>query len=191
MSYLTNGYLNTVIDWIPGMEGIRLKDLPTFIRTTDADDIKLNFAIGEVENARNASALLFNTIDDLEKEVLEALSPTYPPIFTIGPLQLLLDQIPHEDALSPIKSNLWKEQGMIKSMRASVHAREDDTDTEKEMSGNEINNFLWNLEVKIAKIIETGATLGFNFHGKENEIVEVLKRMEQEDDELLKAIVGV
>ncbi|KAK1582955.1 hypothetical protein Q3G72_019779 [Acer saccharum] len=80
---------------------------------------------------------------------------------------------------------------MIKSMRASVHAREDNTDTEKETSGNEINNFLWNLEVKIAKIIETGATLGFNFHGKENEIVEVLKRMEQEDDELLKAIVGV
>ncbi|TXG65858.1 hypothetical protein EZV62_007133 [Acer yangbiense] len=111
MSYLTNGYLNTVIDWIPGMEGIRLKDLPTFIRTTDADDIMLNFAIGEVENARNASALLFNTIDDLENEVLEALSPTYPPIFTIGPLQLLLDQIPHEDALSSIKSNLWKEQG--------------------------------------------------------------------------------
>ncbi|KAK4851227.1 hypothetical protein QYF36_013439 [Acer negundo] len=110
MSYLTNGYLNTVIDWIPGMEGIRLKDLPTFIRTTDADDIKLNFAIGEVENARNASALLFNTIGDLENEVLESLSPTNPPIFTIGPLQLLLDQIPHEDALSSIKSNLWKEQ---------------------------------------------------------------------------------
>ncbi|KAK1581482.1 hypothetical protein Q3G72_006405 [Acer saccharum] len=111
MSYLTNGYLNTVIDWIPGMEGITLKDLPTLIRTTDVDDIMLNFAIGEFENARNASALLFNTIDDLENEVLEALPPTYPLIFVIGPLQLLLDQIPHEDALSPIKSNLWKEQG--------------------------------------------------------------------------------
>ncbi|KAK4851794.1 hypothetical protein QYF36_018489 [Acer negundo] len=120
MSYLTNGYLNTVIDWIPGMEGIRLKDLPTFIRTTDADDIKLNFAIGEVENARNASALLFNTIDDLENEVLEALYPTNPPIFTIGPLQLLLDQIPHEDALSSIKSNLWKEQaGKVCLLRES------------------------------------------------------------------------
>ncbi|KAI9165576.1 hypothetical protein LWI28_016713 [Acer negundo] len=70
MSYLTNGYLNTVIDWIPGMEGIRLKDLPTFIRTTDANDIMVNFALGGVENARNASALLFNTIDDLEHEVL-------------------------------------------------------------------------------------------------------------------------
>ncbi|GKD92888.1 hypothetical protein Tco_1372725, partial [Tanacetum coccineum] len=26
-SYLTNGYLDTVIDWVPGMEGIRIKDL--------------------------------------------------------------------------------------------------------------------------------------------------------------------
>ncbi|KAK4859422.1 hypothetical protein QYF36_005172 [Acer negundo] len=64
LSYLTNGHLNTVIDWIPGMEGIKLKDLPTFIRTTDPGDIMMNFALGEVENARNASALIFNTIYD-------------------------------------------------------------------------------------------------------------------------------
>ncbi|XP_028106816.1 7-deoxyloganetin glucosyltransferase-like [Camellia sinensis] len=39
-SYLTNGYLDTVIDWIPGMNGIRLKDLPSFIR---AIDIKVHY----------------------------------------------------------------------------------------------------------------------------------------------------
>ncbi|TXG52764.1 hypothetical protein EZV62_021933 [Acer yangbiense] len=112
LSYLTNGYLNTVIDWIPGMEGIKLKDLPTFIRTTDPDDFLMNFCLGEVENARNASALIFNTIYDLEGEILEALSSTYPPIYTIGPLQLLLNhEIPADDnSLSGIKSNLWKEQ---------------------------------------------------------------------------------
>ncbi|TXG52772.1 hypothetical protein EZV62_021941 [Acer yangbiense] len=111
-SDLTNGYLNTVIDWIPGMEGIKLKDLPTFIRTTDPDDIMMNFCLGEVENARNASALIFNTIYDLEGEILEAVSSTYPPIYTIGPLQLLLNhEIPADDnSLSAIKSNLWKEQ---------------------------------------------------------------------------------
>ncbi|KAK7823528.1 7-deoxyloganetin glucosyltransferase [Quercus suber] len=27
-SYLTNGHLDTIIDWIPGMKGIRLRDLP-------------------------------------------------------------------------------------------------------------------------------------------------------------------
>lgn len=103
--------MDTVIDWIPGMEGIRLKDIPSFIRTTDANDIVVNFAIGEVENARNATALIFNTFDDLEGEILEAISPTYPPIYSIGPLQLLLNQIPVLDnALSLVGSNLWKEQ---------------------------------------------------------------------------------
>ncbi|KAL5768309.1 hypothetical protein ACOSQ2_015092 [Xanthoceras sorbifolium] len=82
------------------MEGIKLKHLPSFIRTTDADDLMVNFAKGKVENARDASALLFDTIDDLEHEALEALSPTYPPIFAIGPLQLLLSHVPPEDALS-------------------------------------------------------------------------------------------
>ncbi|KAK1576923.1 hypothetical protein Q3G72_017520 [Acer saccharum] len=111
-SDLTNGYLNTVIDWIPGMEGKKLKDLPTFIRTTDPDDFMMNFCLGEVENALNASALIFNTIYDLEGEILEAVSSTYPPIYTIGPLQLLLNhEISDDDnSLSGIKSNLWKEQ---------------------------------------------------------------------------------
>ncbi|KAJ0010503.1 hypothetical protein Pint_32887 [Pistacia integerrima] len=35
---MENGYLDTVVDWIPGLEGIRLRDLPTFIRTTDPND---------------------------------------------------------------------------------------------------------------------------------------------------------
>ncbi|XP_031278251.1 7-deoxyloganetin glucosyltransferase-like [Pistacia vera] len=110
MSYLTNGFMDTVLDWIPGMEGIRLKDMPSFIRTTDANDIMVDFALGEVENARNATALIFNTFDDLEGEILEATSPTYPPIYSIGPLQLLLNQVPLDNALSLVGSNLWKEQ---------------------------------------------------------------------------------
>ncbi|XVE49532.1 hypothetical protein DITRI_Ditri01bG0090200 [Diplodiscus trichospermus] len=42
-TYLTNGYLDTVIDWIPGMKNIRIRDLPSFVRTTDRNDIMLNF----------------------------------------------------------------------------------------------------------------------------------------------------
>ncbi|KAI4375875.1 hypothetical protein MLD38_013693 [Melastoma candidum] len=38
-SYLTNGYLDSIIDWIPGMKNIRLRDLPSFIWTTDANDL--------------------------------------------------------------------------------------------------------------------------------------------------------
>lgn len=108
-SYLTNGYLDTVIDWIPGMEGISLKYLPSFLRTTDPGDIMLNFAIGEVESARNASAVIFNTFDDLESEVLKPLTSTLPHLYTIGPLQLLENQ-DQENALNSIASNLWKEE---------------------------------------------------------------------------------
>ncbi|KAJ9673860.1 hypothetical protein PVL29_023422 [Vitis rotundifolia] len=84
-SYLTNGYLDTVIDWIPGMKGIRLKDMPSFIRTTDPDDVMLGFAMDELERARKASAIIFNTFDALEQEVLDAVAPMYPPIYTIEP----------------------------------------------------------------------------------------------------------
>lgn len=41
---LSNGYLDTVIDWIPGLRHIRLRDLPTFLRTTDPKDICFNLA---------------------------------------------------------------------------------------------------------------------------------------------------
>ncbi|KAL3504753.1 hypothetical protein ACH5RR_034594 [Cinchona calisaya] len=108
-SYLTNGYLDTVIDWIPGMKGIRLKDLPSFIRTIDRDDIMLNFAINQVEKIVEASALILNTFDALEPEVLEALSSTLPAVYTLGPLHLVEDQIP-ENEVKSWGSNLWKEQ---------------------------------------------------------------------------------
>ncbi|XP_059631336.1 7-deoxyloganetin glucosyltransferase-like [Cornus florida] len=109
MSYLTNGYLDTVIDWIPGMEGIRLKDLPSFVRTNDPNDIMFNFAVGETEKVHKASALILNTFDALESDVLEALSSIFPSVYTIGLLQLLLNQIP-ENELSRLGSNLWKEE---------------------------------------------------------------------------------
>ncbi|KAI3732842.1 hypothetical protein L1987_64051 [Smallanthus sonchifolius] len=40
---LTNGYLDTKVDCIPSMKGMRLKDMPTFIRSTDPDDFIVNF----------------------------------------------------------------------------------------------------------------------------------------------------
>lgn len=108
-SCLTNGYLDALVDWIPAMKGVRLRDLPSFIRTTDPGDIVVNFAMGEVERACDASAILIHTFDDLEHEVLQALSTMFPPIYAIGPLQLLLNQVPEND-LNTIGSNLWKEE---------------------------------------------------------------------------------
>ncbi|XP_059446964.1 7-deoxyloganetin glucosyltransferase-like [Corylus avellana] len=109
-SHLTNGYLETtMIDWIPGMKSIRLSDYPTFIRTTDEKDFMLNFIITEVERASRASAIILNTFDAFEHDVLEGISSLLPRTYTIGPLPLLADQI-KDQRLKSIASNLWKEE---------------------------------------------------------------------------------
>ncbi|PQQ05157.1 7-deoxyloganetin glucosyltransferase-like isoform X2 [Prunus yedoensis var. nudiflora] len=107
-SCFTNGYLDTVIDWIPGMRDIRLRDLPTFLRTTNPDDIKFNFIMEATDRAHEASAVVLHTFDALESDVLEALSSILPCVCTVGPLQLHLNEIPEH----PLKMgySLWKEE---------------------------------------------------------------------------------
>ncbi|KAF2294102.1 hypothetical protein GH714_007539 [Hevea brasiliensis] len=110
VSYLTNGFLETTIDWIPGMKDIRLRDLPTITRITDGNDSMLKFTIREIERASKASAIVLNTYDELENEVLLGLSSMFsPPIYTLGPLQLLLGENSSENDVASISSNLWKE----------------------------------------------------------------------------------
>ncbi|GFS35146.1 UDP-glucosyl transferase 85A2 [Actinidia rufa] len=105
-----NGYLNTTIDWLPGMnDDIQLRDMPSFVRTTDPDDIMLNFLIQESGRASKASAIIINTFDELERDALDALSSFLPPLYTVGPLQLMLDHVP-DDRLKTISSNLWREE---------------------------------------------------------------------------------
>ncbi|KAL5992480.1 hypothetical protein ACLOJK_013399 [Asimina triloba] len=111
-NYPTNGILDTPLDWIPGMKGMRLKDIPSFIRTTDPSDIMLNFFIQEVARAPKASAIVLNTFDDMEREVLDALKARLPNIYTIGPLPLMCSRLPLT-SLQSIGSNLWKEDNCI------------------------------------------------------------------------------
>ncbi|GLT94389.1 hypothetical protein SLE2022_121310 [Rubroshorea leprosula] len=108
-SCLTNGYLDTVIDWIPAMKGIRLKDLPTFLRTTNPDDIMFNYNLQSVNNSVKAKAVILNTFDDLEEEFLDAIKTKFPNLYTIGPLHLLHRQLCPETSLNSIESSLWKE----------------------------------------------------------------------------------
>ena len=108
-SDVTNGYLETTIDWIPGIKEIRLKDIPSFIRTTDSNDLMLDFVQGECKRARRASAILLNTFDTLEHDVLEAFSSILPPVYSIGPLNLLVKSVDDKE-LNAFESNLWKEE---------------------------------------------------------------------------------
>ncbi|KAB2610774.1 7-deoxyloganetin glucosyltransferase-like [Pyrus ussuriensis x Pyrus communis] len=108
-SYFTNGFLDKVIDWIPGMKTIRLKDLPTVFQTTNPDDVYFRHILEAVDRARKASAVVVHTFDALEQDVLAALSSILPHVYAVGPLQLLLDQI-LEDPLKPMGYSLWKEE---------------------------------------------------------------------------------
>ncbi|TQD97848.1 hypothetical protein C1H46_016543 [Malus baccata] len=101
-------YLDTVLDWIPGMKNIRLGDVPSFLRTKDPKDIMLDVLMVELERAqRRASAIILNTFDALEHDVVDALSTLLPPVYSIGPLYLQLNQIPADNKLNLIGSNLW------------------------------------------------------------------------------------
>ncbi|KAJ0974980.1 hypothetical protein J5N97_016945 [Dioscorea zingiberensis] len=105
---LTNGYLNKEVDWIPGFKNMRIRDIPSFIRTTDPQDFWFKFLKDETQSAMNATAIIFNTFEDLEKEVLETMSPVLPPIYSVGPLSLMLKEMP-TSPLESAGSNLWKE----------------------------------------------------------------------------------
>ncbi|URE27113.1 UDP-Glycosyltransferase [Musa troglodytarum] len=108
-SDITNGYLDMAVEWIPGLKNMRLKDLPTFIRTTDPDDIMLNYCNREAQRASMAKAVIMNTFDELEQPVLEAMAAMLPPIYTVGPLTLLSRRAP-DSPLTSVRSNLWKEE---------------------------------------------------------------------------------
>ncbi|CAF1979152.1 BnaC07g48400D [Brassica napus] len=110
-SFLTKGYLDTAIDWIPSMKNLKLKDVPSFIRTTDRDDIMLKFTLHEVERAKRTSAIILNTFDDLEHDVIRSIQPIFSPVYSIGPLHLLANRVIEDSGeVGRMGSNLWKEE---------------------------------------------------------------------------------
>ncbi|KAF5781594.1 putative 7-deoxyloganetin glucosyltransferase [Helianthus annuus] len=108
MSYVTNGYLETSLDWIPGMNNIRLRDFPSFVRTTDKNDIMLNYLMNEVEALPRGSAVVLNTFDALEHDSVKPLNALNPRIFTLGPLHLM-EQHLQDERVKQLGSSLWKE----------------------------------------------------------------------------------
>ncbi|CAI8594277.1 unnamed protein product [Vicia faba] len=107
-SYLRNGYLDTKVDCIPGLHNLRLKDLCDLILTTDRNDIMLEFLIHVADRVHRASAIVFNTFNELESDVLQALSSMLPSLYTIGPLPSLLNKT-GPNHLASLDSNLWKQ----------------------------------------------------------------------------------
>ncbi|KAF8009757.1 hypothetical protein BT93_J0677 [Corymbia citriodora subsp. variegata] len=111
-----NTFLDTVIDWIPGMKYMRVRDLPNSIGTKDGDDdFLLNFTLDVVQNITDHNLtcpMIVNTFEALERDALDALSSYFTPIYSIGSLHLLNQVVDVDDrshGLKQIKGNLWKE----------------------------------------------------------------------------------
>uniref|UniRef100_M8AK72 Cytokinin-O-glucosyltransferase 2 n=1 Tax=Aegilops tauschii TaxID=37682 RepID=M8AK72_AEGTA len=89
---------------------MRLRDFPSFIRTTDPDEYMVHYVLRETERTAGASAVILNSFDDLKGEAVEAMEALgLPKVCTLGPLPLLA----HEEPPSPrsaINLSLWKEQ---------------------------------------------------------------------------------
>ncbi|KAF2284005.1 hypothetical protein GH714_017914 [Hevea brasiliensis] len=108
-SFLHDGTLDQTIDWLPGMPTLKLRDMPSFIRVTDVKDIMFDFMAAESHKTLKADAIIFNTFDEFEQEVLDAIKARFHSrIYTIGPFTLLEKGIP-EGKSKAFRSSLWKE----------------------------------------------------------------------------------
>ncbi|XP_062219060.1 7-deoxyloganetin glucosyltransferase-like [Phragmites australis] len=109
---LSNGYLEgTVVDSVPGMPAdMRLRDFVSFIRTTDPDDAMLGTVLRHMQCLRIVpSAIILNTLDELEGEVVAALLAILPPIYTVGLLPLLAERVVAGSPLDTLRANLARE----------------------------------------------------------------------------------
>ncbi|GKB48086.1 7-deoxyloganetin glucosyltransferase-like protein [Tanacetum coccineum] len=107
--HFVEGYLDTRVDFIPTMHGIRLKDIPPFVRMMyPGDEYMTEVAYKMYESAITASAIIFNTFDELECDILDRLLLKLPLCYGIGPLHLLENYVVDKSLVS-IKSNLWVE----------------------------------------------------------------------------------
>ncbi|XP_002530397.3 7-deoxyloganetic acid glucosyl transferase [Ricinus communis] len=78
--------MDQLITKVPGMENfLRRRDLPDFCQ--EASDPSLLIITKEM---RESQALILNTFEELDKEILAQIRTHYPKTYTIGPLHMLL-----------------------------------------------------------------------------------------------------
>lgn len=106
-SCLTNGFLDTPLDWVPGMRHARFRDMPAFCRTTDPDDVMVAVTLEQMSSAVGSTAIILNTFYELEKDVVDALAASFPPVYTVGPLAELLSS--SSSSCTAIDISIWHE----------------------------------------------------------------------------------
>jgi len=108
-NFIVDGTLDTSLDWISGIKDVRLRDLPSFMRVTDLNDIMFDFLGSEARNCLTSSTIIINTFEELEGEALDSLRARNPNIYSIGPLHMLGRNFPEkEHGFKASGSSLWK-----------------------------------------------------------------------------------
>ncbi|KAJ4909114.1 UDP-glycosyltransferase 85A4 [Raphanus sativus] len=104
--------LKTEIDWLPSINTIQLKDFPDFIIKTDHQHLMLNFITHVTERSKRASAIITNTFENLEHDVVSSLrSILHTRIYPIGPLPILENREVNRDSeIGRLRLNLWEEE---------------------------------------------------------------------------------
>jgi len=147
---LTNGFMDMPVGWAPGMsKHMRLKDFPSFLRTTDPNDVLLTFQLHEVERSESAAAVIVNSFDELERPALDAMRAIIPAVYTIGPLASVAEQVvPAGGPLDAISCDLWREDPAClawldgRKPRSVVYVNYGSVTV---MSGEELAEFAWGL----------------------------------------------
>ncbi|CAD6207660.1 unnamed protein product [Miscanthus lutarioriparius] len=102
-------YLDTPLEWVPGMSHMRLRDMPAFCRTTDPDDVMVSATLQQMESPAGSKALILNTLYELEKDVVDALAAVFPPIYTVGPLAEVIASSDSDSGLAGMDISIWQE----------------------------------------------------------------------------------
>eukprot|EP00252_Welwitschia_mirabilis_P017764 TRINITY_DN3942_c0_g1_i1.p1 TRINITY_DN3942_c0_g1~~TRINITY_DN3942_c0_g1_i1.p1 ORF type:complete len:285 (-),score=9.48 TRINITY_DN3942_c0_g1_i1:130-984(-) len=84
------------------MESLRVKDLPSFV--LDSSDPLFGIFLDAIPKTHDATLMLINTWEDLEKPVIDHLNSSFSgKVTAIGPVLLMAPQ-------SPLNSSLWMEE---------------------------------------------------------------------------------
>ncbi|GLT40014.1 hypothetical protein SLA2020_141740 [Shorea laevis] len=73
---------------------MRLKDVPSFFRSTNPDDIAFNTWLEEARDNLKSDGIMINTFYDFERQVIDTISAISPDIFCIGPLFTFCKTLP-------------------------------------------------------------------------------------------------
>ncbi|KAL8097569.1 hypothetical protein AgCh_030626 [Apium graveolens] len=107
---LKNEHLDHIIDWLPAIGNVRLRDTPSLIWEPVLPDYFVEFCIREISRTHKASAVILNTFDALESDIVCQISTVINlPVYSIGPVHGLFKSLSSDDDTKSIKSNLWKE----------------------------------------------------------------------------------